>query len=281
MLKNLLQGKPLGHPLHPVLVHLPIGLFALSLLFDVASYLMGGVAFVQSAFYTMVLGVVMGLVAAVPGLADWSEIRLDHPGKKTANTHLILNVVAIGLYGVSAILRLNALSLTASPIPAAVFSLIGMGLIGISGYLGGTLVYSDGIGAGRHRRTTSLPDETVSITEPALQNDYVRIAGAGDLKPGETMRLKVHDNVVTLVNDDGTFHAIDEFCTHMFGPLSDGKVCDGQVQCPWHKSKFDLKTGKVVSGPAKKPIRVFKVIVRDDDVYLRLSSEDMPQPVKA
>jgi uncharacterized membrane protein len=133
MLKDLLQGKPLGHPLHPVLVHLPIGLFALSLLFDIASYIVGGTVFVQGAFYTMVLGVFMGLVAAVPGLADWSEIRLDHPGKKTANVHLALNVVAIGIYIISASLRLNTLSLTATPLPSFIFSIVGMGLIGVWG----------------------------------------------------------------------------------------------------------------------------------------------------
>jgi nitrite reductase/ring-hydroxylating ferredoxin subunit/uncharacterized membrane protein len=280
ILKDLLQGKPLGHPLHPVLVHMPIGLFALSLLFDVASYTLGGALWVQAAFYTVALGALMGLVASVPGIADWSDIRLDNPAKKTANQHLVLNAIAIVLNIASALLRMNALDITATPVLPFALSVISMGLIGVSGYLGGSLVYADGIGVGRHRRTSPPQPETATITEPKLENGYVRIAGGADLAQGETMRVKIHGNVVTLVKDAGQIYAIDEFCSHMFGPLSDGRVCNGQVECPWHSSKFDLKTGKVVQGPAEKPIRVFKVIVREDDVFLHLTQKDTPEPVK-
>src|SRR5688572_6001447 len=108
MLKQLLQGKPFGHPLHPILVHLPIGLFLLSFIFDVAT-LATWTAGVRPAFFTMALGVITAILAAMPGIIDYTDIRRDHPAKKTATYHMLLNLVAVGLYIVNLSLRANQL----------------------------------------------------------------------------------------------------------------------------------------------------------------------------
>src|SRR5690349_7244361 len=97
MIRRLLQGNPLGRPLHPILVHLPIGLFILSFLLDLASWFWGGNDFVRAAWCTMALGVITGLIAAVPGLVDWLDIRADHPAKKIGIAHMILNVMSVVL----------------------------------------------------------------------------------------------------------------------------------------------------------------------------------------
>ncbi|HWQ90784.1 MAG TPA: DUF2231 domain-containing protein, partial [Clostridia bacterium] len=95
MLKDLLEGKPLRHPLHPMLVHLPIGLFLLSLLLDLASRIFPETpGLVRGAFYSMFAGVIGALLAAIPGLVDYTEIRRDRPGKQLATTHMILNLLA-------------------------------------------------------------------------------------------------------------------------------------------------------------------------------------------
>ena len=88
MIKATLQGKPLGHPLHPLLVHFPVGLWVLSLLLDLASLAAGSHAVVRAAFYTMLLGEITALLAAVPGLVDWLDIRADHPAKQNARDDL-------------------------------------------------------------------------------------------------------------------------------------------------------------------------------------------------
>src|SRR6185503_2652012 len=106
MLKEFLQGKSIQHPLHTLLVHLPIGLLVLSLLLDLGSFVLGRVM-VQAAFYTMLLGEIMALVVAVPGLVDWMDIRIDHPGKKSATFHMVLNVLAVGLYAANLFVRWN------------------------------------------------------------------------------------------------------------------------------------------------------------------------------
>src|SRR4051794_27105957 len=109
-MKDFLQGKPLGHPLHPLLVHFPVGLFTISLLFDLATvFVDAGNTGVRAAFYTMVVGLVMAMLAAIPGLVDWSDIRGDHPAKKPATTHMWLNISVVVLYVVNVLTRVDEL----------------------------------------------------------------------------------------------------------------------------------------------------------------------------
>src|SRR5438874_12341664 len=106
MLKDFLEGKPLRHPLHPMLVHFPIGLFLLSLLIDLASLAFPSVPnLVRDSFYAMLLGLSMALVAAVPGFVDYTAIRRDHPGKPTATTHMNPNFMLAVVYGINLCLR--------------------------------------------------------------------------------------------------------------------------------------------------------------------------------
>src|SRR5437899_4821701 len=84
-LKDFLEGKPLRHPIHPMLVHFPIGLFLLSFLVDRASLACPDAPnLLRGSFYAMLLGITTALVAAMPGFVDYSDIRRDHPGKATA-----------------------------------------------------------------------------------------------------------------------------------------------------------------------------------------------------
>ena len=159
MLKAFLQGKPLGHPLHPMLVHLPIGLFLLSFIFDIASksYDPGerSRAFVLPAFYTMSMGVFFAIVAAVPGLADYSSIRRDHPARRAATWHMLLNFAVVALYIVNVVIRNRTHDPFAPDVawtPTAIAILtnaIGNVLLAISGYIGGRMVFDKGIGVGR------------------------------------------------------------------------------------------------------------------------------------
>jgi len=261
--KNLLQGRSFGHPLHPLLVHLPIGLFALSLILDLATrFGQPDNRLVQGAAYAIGLGLLAGFAAAITGAADWADIRIDHPARRTANTHMLLNGLALGLYVLNFMLRLLTLDAAAAPWVPLGLSLLGMGLLSYSGYLGGRLVYEDGIGVGRHRRGTASPERTIS-GQPTAQEPSVVVARAGDVAPGETLRVEVNGVVMAVANLDGQFYAFQEFCTHRYGPLSEGRLTAGQVECPWHRSCFDVRTGKVTQGPAKVDLRTFPVSVVD------------------
>jgi uncharacterized membrane protein/nitrite reductase/ring-hydroxylating ferredoxin subunit len=269
MVRAVLQGKPFGHPLHPALVHLPIGLFVFSVLLDVASYLVAdGNPFVRGAFYAMLFGVVAALVAAVPGLVDRAAIRADHPAKKTATTHMWLNIAMAVIFAIDLLLRANRLGESATPPLLFLLSLLGVAILAVSGYLGGTLVYDDGIAVGRHRRQSDTPQETI-LARAAVVDGFVPVADAGSLGEGETLRVDVDGTVMTIARVGGKWFAFQEFCTHRFGPLSEGRLVDGEVECPWHRSRFDMRTGKVTQGPAKVDLKTYEVAVRDGTIMVR------------
>src|SRR2546430_13889037 len=165
MLKDILEGKPLRHPIHPMLVHFPIGFFILSLLLDLASFLVPDTPYlIRSSFYAILLGVITALIAAIPGFVDYSDIRNDHPGKRTATAHMTLNLLVVAVYGINLGLRSSSLADAEISMAALLLSLIGIGLLSVSGYLGGKLVYDQGIAGGRHKRRTPTPQETIRLS---------------------------------------------------------------------------------------------------------------------
>lgn len=272
MIKDLLQGKWLKHPLHPVLIHFPIGLFVFSLLLDLATIIFGaGNPLVRGAFYAMAVGIVMSLLAAIAGLADWYDIRADHPARKPATTHMWLNLGMMLLYALNLNLRYATLDDNQTPILPLLLSILGVGIIGVSGYIGGTVVFDEGVGVGRHRRRSDPPRQTVRVSSEdgdSLEGT-VEVADAGRLKDGETLRVSLDGNIVAIANLEGKLYAFQEFCTHRYGPLSEGTFEDGQVMCPWHRSCFDVRTGKVTKGPAKVDLKTYEVMVEDGKIMLR------------
>lgn len=82
-------------------------------------------------------------------------------------------------------------------------------------------------------------------------------------RPGATGQVTVFDiegTPVALVNVDGALYAFDDTCSHRACPLSEGAMDGPIVTCPCHKSRFDVRTGDVLNGPATEPIRVRRVI---------------------
>jgi len=98
--------------------------------------------------------------------------------------------------------------------------------------------------------------------------EFVRVAKASDLSPGEMMLVEVGEESILLSNVDGEFYAVGEVCTHAQGPLSEGRVQEGQVACPWHDSRFSLKTGEVIKGPAIDPLPRYSVRIEGDDILV-------------
>src|SRR5207302_10972775 len=105
---------------------------------------------------------------------------------------------------------------------------------------------------------------------------WAAVARVADLPQGQTLRVDLDGTVLTVVRLADGYHAFQEFCTHRYGPLSEGAFKDGQVVCPWHGSCFDVATGKVMKGPAKVDLRTFEVAVRGDEIHVRV-----PRPAGA
>src|SRR5438045_8208744 len=140
----MIMGSRAKYPLHPLLVHFPIGLFILSFVLDLFTFTRFGQRLAPSAFYSMGLGVLASLIAAIPGFVDYSVIRTDHPAKKTATWHMALNLTMVAVFAVNLGLRVSTID-SAARVPWLPFGLwlAGLLLISISGYLGGVMVYDE------------------------------------------------------------------------------------------------------------------------------------------
>lgn len=132
-----------GHPIHPMLIVFPVGLLIFSLICDLISLLSADPEVWRTvALFTMVGGFVGALLAAMPGFIDFLSIT-DERVRKIAILHMALNLIAVTLYGVNIWLRVNGEEVPGTPL---LLSLVAVGLLGISGWLGGSMVYRHGVG---------------------------------------------------------------------------------------------------------------------------------------
>jgi uncharacterized membrane protein len=151
---DLLKGKWLKHPLHAAIVHVPVGLWPAALLFDFLSYAgVGGNAMVKLSFIAIAFGLAGAAFAVPTGVADWSEIKQDKPAWKIGLYHMGANLIIIILYGINLGLRLESFDSAArvGPVPL-ILSAVGTVLLFGSAYLGGMMVYDQGIGVARESK---------------------------------------------------------------------------------------------------------------------------------
>ena len=136
-----------GHPIHPIIIPFPIGLWVFSLIADVI-YLWRGNPVWRDwiAFYTLLGGIIGAALAAIFGIVDWLSIK-DRAVKKVADWHARLNVIALLIFIASFYLRTTngARMVSGSYTIPLLLSVLGVILITISGYLGGELVYRHGV----------------------------------------------------------------------------------------------------------------------------------------
>jgi uncharacterized membrane protein len=148
MLKDLLQGRFMNHPLHPLLVHLPIGLWVGSVIFDIAFMANHNATVAGASFFCILIGLVGAIIALPAGLADYFGIPSNSVPKRLATAHMLMNLAIIGVYTINLISRYKMLD----AVPTAVtggqlfLSMLSIVLLGVSGYLGGLLVFEYGIG---------------------------------------------------------------------------------------------------------------------------------------
>jgi nitrite reductase/ring-hydroxylating ferredoxin subunit len=103
----------------------------------------------------------------------------------------------------------------------------------------------------------------------ALSGDFVKVATAKDIQPSQMKEVEVNGEKVCLANVEGKYYAIGNVCTHLGGPLAQGKLEGYEVQCPWHGSRFDIRTGKVVRPPAMRPEPTYEIKIENDNILLK------------
>jgi nitrite reductase/ring-hydroxylating ferredoxin subunit/uncharacterized membrane protein len=229
-LKDLLHGTWLGHPLHPVLVQVPVGAFSSAAVLDLVP---GGR---RSATTLIGLGVATAPAAAAAGLTDWSEMTRDR--RRVGLVHATANTVALGLY----IASLKARS-SGNWTRGKALAFAGLSVAGVGAYLGGHLSYAQGGGMNQAAPGINrIPEE------------WKAVGLLAELPDGKPTVRTVEDVPVLLYRHGNQVTAMLERCSHETGPLGEGEVigsgADACVVCPWHGSTFRLVDGTAVHGPA-------------------------------
>jgi nitrite reductase/ring-hydroxylating ferredoxin subunit len=103
----------------------------------------------------------------------------------------------------------------------------------------------------------------------ALSEDFVKVANTKDIQPSLMKEVEVNNEKVCLANVEGNYYAIGNICTHLGGPLAQGKLEGYEVQCPWHGSRFDITTGKVVRPPAMRSEPTYEIKIENDNILLK------------
>ena len=147
------------HPIHPMLVVFPIGLWIFSLIADLIFLYSGGPIWRDMAFYTMIGGLIGALAAAIPGFIDYFSLT-GRAAKRTGTMHMTLNLIVVALYAVNIWLRAGYAEVLGWPLALSVIAVV---LLGVSGWLGGDLVYVQGVGVEQagtaaRRLESYLPD---------------------------------------------------------------------------------------------------------------------------
>jgi len=254
--KNFLHGSWLGHPLHAVLTDIPVGAWTVGFVLDAIDELKGDQRSGRPADTALAIGLAGSAAAAAAGVTDWHDT--DGGARRVGLAHGLLNLAAAGLYAASLVVRGRGDRRAGRTLAFA-----GFGIAFASAYLGGGLTYSRKIGVNHAAREN----------EP---QDFVPVLGEAELTEGELRRVDAGGVPVLLVRRGGRVEAIGEVCSHLGGPLAEGKLEGGLVQCPWHGSRFSVQDGHVVDGPATHPQPRFETRVRNGQIEVRAAPNFEP-----
>ena len=248
MIKDVLHGTWLGHPVHSAITDVPVGAWTAAAVFD-AFEANGSDGFQRAADLSIAVGLAGAVGAAVTGLTDWSET--DGRAKKIGMVHGLLNVSAFTLYGASYLLRRRGARTEAHGLAR-----LGYALVLGSAYLGGHLVYGEQVGV----------DDSASAETP---DEFTRVAQVADVPEGRPTRVALGSTPLVLVRHADGVHALAERCAHFGGPLSEGEVRGETITCPWHGSTFCLATGEVLRGPSTHPQKAYEARISGDAIEVR------------
>jgi nitrite reductase/ring-hydroxylating ferredoxin subunit/uncharacterized membrane protein len=246
------QASVKGHPIHPALIVYPFAFLTGAFGFNAAAAATKNPELRIVGDHLVPAGIAAGLIAAVPGLVDYlNSVPPQSSGKERATGHALLNVGALGLFAASWVWGRNRRR-TAAPL---VMQGVASAAMCVAGWLGGTLVYRNQIGvdhryAGAGKWSENSRDKADSL---ALTS------AAGGLGVNQMRLVHANGQRIAVGRTEKGYAAFQDRCTHKGGPLSDGALICGVVQCPWHGSQFDVHTGDVKCGPAEEAIKTYAI----------------------
>ena len=259
-----------GHPLHPILVSFPIAFFIGALVFDVLGLVFSRNDFHSTAMYLEIAGIGFALLAAIPGIVDYIFIvPPKSSAKRRTVKHGLTNIIVVIIFVVALVFRQK------QDIPflfIICLEMVGIILLSIAGWLGGTLVYRNQIGVDiRYAHAGKWKEEYIDQANIDKENGQILVASINELKVNQMKLIHIKGKRIVVCKTERGYAAFDDHCTHRGGSLAGGSMICGIVQCPWHGSQFDVQSGSVLAGPATNSISVYPVKETDKMVYLILS----------
>ncbi len=252
--RDLLHGsKGLGHPLHPAITDLPLGAWAAGAALDYAAHFDPRLG-TQAGDVALAVGLLVGVAAALTGLTDsqdtfGQELRVNMLHGLTMTLALLLMAASLGLRWWSSF-AWHPLALGLSTAGLAV-AMAGM-------YAGGHLTF--GLG--------TMVNRSAFLSGPT---SFTSLGRSSDFPEGVLCQVDAGGMRVVVARVQGQLCALSAVCSHAGGPLAEGRLEGSWVTCPWHGSKFDLRDGRVLRGPATFPQPPLVVRERDGIVEGRLA----------
>jgi nitrite reductase/ring-hydroxylating ferredoxin subunit/uncharacterized membrane protein len=247
-----LSGPWLGHPVHPLLILLPLGSWTSAVLLD----WLGGKDSQKAADILLGAGIVSAVPTVATGFADWADTEpASDTVRRVGIAHAALNATGTVLFAGSLAARAGG-----SRARGKLLALAGVGAVSASGYLGGHLTYAEGVGVDMTTFEDYPEDWTQALADAAL--------GEGEMKA-----VEVDGVAIVIARRGGNVYALSDTCVHRGGSLADGELTGDCVKCPLHGSVFQLADGSVEQGPAAYPQPALETRVHEGSIEVRA-----PQP---
>ena len=226
-IKDLLNGTWLGHPVHSAATDLPIGALTVAIVLELVGQH-------TAADIALVVAVVSIAGSVVTGLADYTDV--DGTARMRATVHATVMLISLVLFVVSLLMRSGNPADRSLP---TILVLLGFATISLGAAIGGDLVYLIGTNVNRH-----------AWRGAGAKWLALDLGDLPDIPEGGPTKAKAGANALILIRAGDTIQALHETCAHAGGPLAEGTIVDGCIQCPWHGSRFRLADGHVARGPA-------------------------------
>jgi uncharacterized membrane protein len=162
-LKEWVQGKPIGHPSHPMFVHFPIAFYLAVIVFDVMALIEPNAGLMQANLYLLIMAVLATVILVITGGIDWLSMVPRSRKRRKATQHLLVQVSAFVLFFITLLLRLANRGVDQPEPLWLILEIVGYVIIGAGQYLGGVLVYEMGMRV-RTGGEAREPDERSTVT---------------------------------------------------------------------------------------------------------------------
>jgi nitrite reductase/ring-hydroxylating ferredoxin subunit/uncharacterized membrane protein len=266
--RDVLHGVPIGHPVHPLAVQVPLGAWISAAVLD---------AFPgndRAAAVLIGVGTGTAVPSAVAGFTDWTQL---HPQQQRVGlVHAAANITATSLYAASLVARAQGRRGSGKAL-----AYLGLAVVGAGGFLGGHLTYRQAAGV---NHSEDVPHRFPSGWQP--------LAPLAELPEGKLNKIVVAEIPLLAYREGEDVRVLSDVCSHLSGPLHEGKLKGGRLQggdsqdggpddgsdpcvvCPWHGSTFSLRSGEVQAGPATAKQPLFETRVSDGLVEVCLPGAD-------